>query len=540
VRALCYGLLSALLLSIGWPPYGFSPFLFVAFVPLLLLEKELLNAKPRFWLLKIFCYSLLTFIFWNASVSWWVYNASPGGAVAAVLENALVMALAFTFSSGLKKRVTVSLRYFVFPVVWLSYEYLNHNWDLAYPWLSLGNGLAANYRLIQWYEYTGVLGGSLWIILCNQLVFYWISEKKHILRFKRRTLVVLLCLAVVPLIVSLGIYSGLAADSQNSVAKGASKKSINIVAVQPNIDPYNEKFSGDYQRQLEKMLSLASTKLDSSVNFLVFPETALTEEIWENDLTKVESIRMLEDFLKLHKQLTIVTGASTARLYKAGEPHSSTAQQFRDDSLWYDNYNTAFQLDTSGKIQVYHKSKLVPGVEKMPFPRLLKPLEKLAINLGGTFGSLGTQSERTAFVSAGGIRIAPIICYESVFGEYVTKYVLNGAGILCIMTNDGWWGDTPGYKQHLLYGRLRAIENRRAIVRVANTGISCFINSRGDLQQRTPWWQPAVISASLESGDQLTFYTRYGDYIGRAASFIVLILVLVAIVRRFTGSGVKG
>jgi apolipoprotein N-acyltransferase len=113
----------------------------------------------------------------------------------------------------------------------------------------------------------------------------------------------------------------------------------------------------------------------------------------------------------------------------------------------------------SGTIQIYHKSKLVPGVEKMPWPAVFKYIEKFAIDLGGISGSLGMQEERVAFFTQDKkFAAGPIVCYESVYGEYVGEYVKKGANFLAIITNDGWWGDTPGYRQHLQYGALRAIE----------------------------------------------------------------------------------
>ena len=124
----------------------------------------------------------------------------------------------------------------------------------------------------------------------------------------------------------------------------------------------------------------------------------------------------------------------------------------------------------------------------MPFASILKPLEKFALDMGGSIGSLGVQEESSVFESSiHDIVVAPVICYESIYGEYVSSYILKGAQLIFIMTNDGWWEDTPGYHQLLAYARLRAIENRRSIARSANTGISCFINQRGDILQRTEW-----------------------------------------------------
>ena len=194
------------------------------------------------------------------------------------------------------------------------------------------------------------------------------------------------------------------------------------------------------------------------------------------------------------------------------------------------------QIYNTGQMHIYHKSKLVQGVEFILDAYILKPLEKLSLDLGGTTGSLGTQDEPSVFISHGdpahsGLKIAPAICYESIYGEYIAEYINKGAKLICIITNDGWWGDTPGYKQHLAYARLRAIETRRSIARSANTGISCFINQRGDILQPTEWWEPAVIKGTLNANSKLTYYTKYGDYIGRIASFLAVLMLVYAIVR---------
>jgi len=101
------------------------------------------------------------------------------------------------------------------------------------------------------------------------------------------------------------------------------------------------------------------------------------------------------------------------------------------------------------------------------------------------------------------------------------------------MTNDGWWENTPGHKQHCQYARLRAIETRKNIVRSANTGISCFINSRGELSDITKWWTDDVIRKDVYIHDGQTFYTRYGDYLGRIACLIVGLLLLINVLSYF-------
>jgi len=171
-------------------------------------------------------------------------------------------------------------------------------------------------------------------------------------------------------------------------------------------------------------------------------------------------------------------------------------------------------------------------VEKMPYAKYLRFLEKLTLKLGGTMRGWGTQKDRGVFFSAGdSTGIGTIICYESVYGEFVTGYVKNGANLLFVITNDGWWGDTPGYHQHAAFSSLRAIETRRSIARSANTGISCLINQRGDIIQKLGWWKRGTLKGTLNANRKLTYYVKNGDYIGRAACFLSLVVILIYIGR---------
>jgi apolipoprotein N-acyltransferase len=179
----------------------------------------------------------------------------------------------------------------------------------------------------------------------------------------------------------------------------------------------------------------------------------------------------------------------------------------------------------------------VPGVELMPFPYLLKPLESLALNLGGTMGSLGKQEERTVFFSHDKkVAIAPVICYESVYSDYVAQYVRNGANLIFILTNDGWWENTPGHKQHLAYAKLRAIETRREIARCANTGISCFITPYGEIEQATLYWEDAIITKNITPNNTQTLFVKFGDVISYASSLLAILLLIWSQLLRFKKS----
>jgi apolipoprotein N-acyltransferase len=153
--------------------------------------------------------------------------------------------------------------------------------------------------------------------------------------------------------------------------------------------------------------------------------------------------------------------------------------------------------------------------------------------LGGTKWGYGMQNDRECFKhSATSVKIAPVICYESVFGKFVTDYIKKGAEALFIITNDGWWKNTNGYKQHLYFASLRAIETRRPVVRAANTGVSCLIDIKGKRTYETDWWSEAVIKGDFCPETRITIYTRYGDYLLLISSYIsgvIIFIIFIAI-----------
>lgn len=513
-------ILSGLLLSIGWPERGFPFILFFAFVPLLIIEEHIYANRSQHNWFSFFGYSFISMFIWNILTTYWIYYSTAVGVILAVILNSLFMA--FTLSLFHYSRTVLKHRsYFIFFIIfWIAFEYLHLNWELSWSWLNLGNGFANHPAWIQWYEYTGSLGGTLWVLAVNFMIFhvlklYLNKEKSSAYRLKQ--IFFTAGIIIIPIILSLILF-------YTYKEKG---ESITVVAVQPNIDPYNEKFDAlSSEQQLGRILKLARMKTDANTDLLVGPETAIPEGVWEDELDQSRSIDSLKLFIKKYPQLNILIGLSSYKMFKPGEQLSATARHYSGNA-WYDAYNAAMMLDSTEKVQLYHKSKLVPGVEKMPWSKHLKFLEKYALDLGGIVGSLGVQDERSVFCSPDKkIKAAPVICYESIYGEYVSEYVKNGANIICVITNDGWWRDTPGYKQHFDYASLRAIETRRSIVQSANTGISGFFSQRGEALQRTSWWKEDVIKQNLQLNEEETFYVKYGDYIGRASYYISALTLL--------------
>ena len=416
------------------------------------------------------------------------------------------MSSAFLLFHKIKKATTNRLGYIAFVVCWLSFEYLHLNWDLSWPWLTLGNVFANATYAVQWYEYTGILGGTLWVLLINVLIFRLYREKNL------KTILLPFLLLLLPLLYSYSL-----------IKKTKSKDQLNILIVQPNIDPYTDKFSVGYEKQLVDFITLCRSKLNKEVDLLVGPETALQEGIWENKVEATFSIRALRELQQEFPNLNILIGSSTYRMFNYGEKKTATARQIRSENVYYDAYNSAIFIPDSGEVSIYHKTKLVPGAEKTPFPKLLDRLAKVMVDLGGVSGSLGSKNTIHQF-EINKNKIQPLICYESIYGD-LRKGKSN---LITIITNDGWWKNTAGHKQHFSYASLRAIEQRKTIVRSANTGISGVINEKGEVVKQSKWDEVICLSATVNVNNISTFYSIHGDYLGRISVFIAFMLLIVA------------
>jgi apolipoprotein N-acyltransferase len=520
-------ILSALLLTLPYLVPHTGLLMLVALLPLLEVERIITSRGiKRGWI-----YHYTTFLLWNIFTTYWIYNATLPGAIVASVFNSLQMSLIFGCFRWFKKRYSPSLGYLFLVLGWLAWEHFYFDAEISWPWLVLGNGFATSIKSIQWYEYTGALGGSLWTLLSNVLLFTILSYGKKLRATegkkcgKNRGVIIALSLysmlVLVPVIVSHIIYAGY----------NEKENPKEFVVIQPNIDPYEDKFGGMTRDQQDNILvSIAKEAVTPQTSMIVAPET-FTSDLLENTPFRNRTMSSSLELLRETGVSDILFGAQSFYFYPMTEDGNAPTYTARKmENFWYDSFNTAVFLDSTGKFMFYHKSKLVVSVEYQPYPKYLPFLSSLMIDLGGATGSYGTQKERAVHTSLdGSVKIGAAICYESIYGDYYRDYILKGANVMAIITNDGWWGNTPGYMQHLRYASLRAIETRRSIVRSANTGVSALIDQRGDIVKRLGWWERGYLRGDLNLNDKITVFVKYGDYIGRVAYVSMLLFIGLAI-----------
>ena len=504
-------------------------------IPLLCMERIAdLSGKRRIW-----PYHYTAFVLWNAITTFWVCNATIGGGIFAILANSLQMSLVFGLFRLSKKKFSGSLPYIFLAMAWIAWERFYFDAEISWPWLVLGNSFARTTWAIQWYEMTGALGGSLWIWACNLGLFGLLVSLSDgsFFAWNRKARIVsaagYLAILIAPMIIS----GSIGKQYRNSME---SPEQLEVLIIQPNIDPYNkfEAMTQDQQNAIleEKMeQTLKDRKGDSTAApLLVLSPETFTRDIICGDYPRSRTWRRFTSFLKDYPNVSMLFGASSYEYIMSDERPTATARHI-NDGLWVESHNSALMTDGTTRTEIFHKNKLVVGVEHTPYPAVFCRIDDM---LGGVMGRCVGQGDITLLnvrpIEGQAIPIGCAICYESVYGEYYTDYVRKGARAMAIITNDAWWGDTPGYRQHLSYASIRAIETRRAIARCANTGISAIISPSGEILQPTPWWEPAVIKAHVPLREDITFYVSHGDITGRICTFLFMLLLLALGVRFVT------
>lgn len=525
----CLAVLFAALMSLPFlvPHTGIAALFGI--VPLLCMDRIADSLGKR----HVWIYHYAAFVMWNAMTTFWVCNATVGGGLFAIFANAFQMSVVFGLFRLSKKKFSGALPYIFLAAAWIAWERFYFDAEISWPWLVLGNSFARTTWAVQWYEFTGTLGGSLWIWTCNLLLFGLMTRLSdgswNFLNAKARAAWTAgyATVLLVPVIASPAV--------ENRYEKTAeSCGELPVMIVQPNIDPYH-KFSAmtqeEQNRLLLSMVSGAMADRRDSLPLLILAPETFTNDITAGHYDASRTWNTFVSFLSEKPGVNLLFGASAWDRIYAQEAPSATARQLRDGT-WIESHNSALLTDGSGRTEIYHKSKLVPAVEKTPYPVIFCKIDDL---LGGVMGRCVGQDEISLLhVKSDGMRPIPVgcaVCYESIYGEYYSGYVRKGAQAMTVITNDAWWGDTPGYVQHLSYSCLRAIETRRAIARCANTGISAIISPSGKIAERTPWREPAVMTGGLPLSGQMTFFVTHGDIAGRVCTFVFCMLLLALAVR---------
>ena len=486
--------------GLAWPPLPTSMFLLVAFVPLYfyteaISRKEVLN--------QLIIYTFIVLVIRNFIGLYWIAIVSPGACLGSVFLISAVFTLVITGYQWYRTLLKIKIvSYLLFISSWVAAEWFCEE-ILKFPWMNLGFGLASQFYFVQWYEYTGIYGGTVWILTVNILIYEGYQLYKSDLTLKSRsgifsTLVTVLAI-VLPASFSYYTY----------LSYRPSMNAIQVVVVQTNTSSTQKFKRENSELQLGKLISMSRKAAKENTEYFIWPETAL--ESWhalnEDSLAQNKSILTIQNFLRAYPNANIITGALT---YKRN-------LNTRADSSWY---NTALQIENSDHFQVYHKNILVPGTETVMFQGYNPGGARVSLYLGGLAKTFST-SANDIFYAESGMGIAPAICFESVFGAYIShNLVLKGAQLIAIISNDAWWGNSSGTWQHMEYMRLLAIENRRSLACASNGGISSLIDQEGNIISNARPGIETALSGELLLREEPSFYALHPDYIPFACTVL--------------------
>lgn len=527
---LALSVLSGVLLALPWYAHGFVFLVFFALIPLFSLsEISLREGKRNAFGRGILLFYPAFFVF-NLITTYWIAYCTLPGAAAAVIANALLQTLTFSAWHACRKQVENRfLQLLLLISFWISFEYLHLNWDLTWPWLNLGNVFAYTPDIVQWYSVTGTAGGTVWIILLNFLFSGLIGQiQQHNRKRITQYAIALAAAYLIPGGLSMGLFFHEDAPIEHDTP-------IEAVVVQQNTDPWEEEYRLTNTQEIQRVLDVAKPYLNEKTNLVITPESAIAHTIdmealrnhtfMEGD-SRFEGFSLLDSVTAVYPNLNFVLGLSTVSI---SDHKTSPVAQECNPGMFMEFFNTAGFYNKNGLVSHYHKSRLVPGVEKMPFPKIFGFLEKAIIELGGSNSSLGKDTAQRTFafdVNGREMRIGTAICYESVYGELVAKFVRDGANILAVITNDSWWDDSPGHRQHFEMSRLRAIETRRYVLRAANGGFSGVIDPLGRVLAKTKYNERTAIQTIVSAQSGETFYVKHGDYLARIAVVLTVLGLL--------------
>jgi len=508
---------TGILFGCSFPPIPLGPLACIALVPLLLLTERLRSHRSRF------LYSYLSFFVASCIALYWVGGFTHAKDPFLMLAGGLLLLWEPLFFSVIvlsyffvRRSFGLNAGLVALPFIWISFEWLYALGEFAFPWLTLGNTQTYQLAKIQFAELTGVYGISFWLVILNVLFFFLLTgamRKKEELSLKTN-LAVTGAIAVVYLLPN---FYSMTIDENRFSSSGLPPLTVGIV--QPNVDPWakwdDSKTIAGREQQIGEFLRMTGEQKKAGVQMSVWPETAILFDLPAMTGER-EKVRHVLDSL----DISLTSGYIGYKYYENGiAPAASSV--IRGTNIHYDSYNSILYFEPKhDRIQSYEKMRLVPFAERIPYAGSISFLiEPLRWGVGISNWGIGRDS--TVFDdSVRHAKFLAMVCYESIFPEFVSAFVKKGAQFLVFITNDSWWGNTSGARQHCQYAVLRAVENRRWVVRCANGGISCFIDPLGRMYQATQMYTRASITGSIIPRSELTFYAKHGDWLPRIAGIV--------------------
>jgi apolipoprotein N-acyltransferase len=526
--------LAGVMLGFSFSPFDHTYLLIPAFMLLLRITDRSLNVKQAIF------FTLPAFLIWNSITSYWLLYATVAGGIGAISANALIMTLPMALIHRMRRAgFSVLGGAVIVSSVWVMYEFLHFRWDLAWPWLTVGNAFSNYPELVQFVSLTGSMGISFWVVMSAALLLparYVFVEptlsmlldkdsddiEKHIdenttiklsepVGFWKRLNPVHLALIILPPAVSFGVYTWYEPEPIST---------IEIVVAQPNYDSYlPDAGYSDTSIALEELIELTRSAITPNTRAVYWPENAIMIPLFQGR-DRYPSNRL--SGLAREWNAPIISGVTWYRYYTDEE----LPPVYRTNNLGqhFNVYNAAAGFMPDGSVEVYKKAKLVPVVERFPFIDILVNIPLPWIDWASISG-YGRGTEMKNFVIQDTSSPA-LVCYDSVFPDLVRSSVFYGAGFLTVVTNDGWWGETSGHRQHFDFARLRAIETRRAVIRSANNGISGLIDPMGRVVKETDYWVQTAFAIDVPVNENITFYVKYGDWIGWGSLFMTIIALV--------------
>ena len=500
-------ILSGVLLSIAWPPMPFSGLIFISLIPLLhlatIFEKKLS---------KLFLFAFIAFLIRYIITLYWIAPISfVGFLLLIILLSSLFAFIVIGYGFLISKS-----RHRVFPLLffvsaWVCLEWLCER-VLDFPWANLGFCLSSKVSLIQWYEYSGIYGGTAWILGINVLIAESLrSFYQSTTRYRWLLSISCFVFAIVP-----AIYSSTKFDTYREINSAS-----HFFVVQSNWNVHAN-FTDSSGTQLLAALIKLSKPAPKNTIYFIWPEGAI--EPWhalnEDNLSENKSIIKIQDFLQSYPNGNLISGLITYRI-NLNQSH---------DTSWY---NSAISIDNSERIQIYHKQKLIPGAETGLIPRFSGKPGYLYFFTNGQIRAFSRSTKSDIFYAESGLGLAPVICFESAFNSYVSNtLVLQGAQFIALMSNDGWLANTSGIWQHLEYARILAIENRRSLASASNEGISCMIDQKGQFIAEAEQNKWMILQGDLNAREDSSFYSSHGDIIVLISFSILLLSLLILIFKK--------